>query len=406
MLTQHKPTNIILIVSLVSLIFFAGYYVRDKSGAYPQTAKGKEVKFDAFWEAWNTVERESVFKEKFDSKKQLEGAIRGMVASVGDTYTFYLNDEELKKDKENLNGNFSGIGAELDQDKETSIISVARPIPGSPAEKAGILKGDFIYKVDNVLVGTLKLPEVINKIRGPDGTTVTLTIYRGREEKEITIKRGIINIPTIELKYTKDIAHLKLNLFGEKTDRDWDKNVEEIAAKYASGTIKGMVLDLRGNPGGLLNSAVHLAEEFLPLDSVIVKQEGNQNRVYKVARNGKLITIPLTVLINKGSASASEILGGALKDQKRATLVGQKSFGKGSVQEVLELPSGGGLHVTVAKWILPNGDWIHEKGITPDVEVKEETTPAASMVTPTPAVKEEIVDLQLNKAIEVLTGKK
>jgi len=222
---------------------------------------------------------------------------------------------------------------------------------------------------------------------------------------EKTIIRDVIKITSVELSKEKltecqnncvEVAYLKLNQFGENTNDEWDSAVESIAKQWKNKEVKGMVLDLRDNPGGYLESSVHLAGEFLPLGALVVKQEStvSENRTYKVLRAARLPDIPVVVLINRGSASASEILSGALRDHKRAKLVGEKSFGKGSVQEALDLDKGAGLHVTVAKWILPNGDWIMGKGIEPDIKIENKITEGNTLTKQN--------DSQLQKAIELL----
>jgi len=251
----------------------------------------------------------------------------------------------------------------------------------------------------------MTLNQTVSKIRGEKGTKVKLIIERAGKEMEKTIIRNVIKVSSVEVSTEKlnkcktncpEIAYLKLNQFGENTNDEWDSAVESIAKQWKNKEVKGMVLDLRDNPGGYLESSVHLAGEFLPFGSLVVKQEStvSDNRTYKVLRAGRLLNIPLAVLINRGSASASEILSGALRDHKRAKLVGEKSFGKGSVQEALDLDKGAGIHITVAKWILPNGDWINEKGIDPEIKV-------VNIISNGNTLTDEN-DIQLQKAIEML----
>lgn len=400
---KHSPTRIIFLLVFAIILFGAGYRLGEAKATtfIPQTENGEAINFDTFWSAWSALENRFVDKEKLDEKKQYYGAIKGMVSALGDPYTFFLTPEEHKQSQQDLQGNLEGIGAQLDVQRDTKFIIVVKPLKNSPAEKAGLSKGDIITKVNGESVVGLSLQEVVNKIRGPEGTKVTLTIVRNKAEQTLTITRAKINIPTIELTYEKKAAHLKLNQFGEETTREWDKAVDEIKRKYERKEIVGMVLDLRDNPGGYLDASVYLASEFLPKGEKVVIQEGtspSDNKTYTVTREGRLLTIPLVVLVNGSSASASEIVAGALKSHSRAKLVGEKTFGKGSVQEVLNLPGDAGIHITIAKWKLPNGDWIHEKGIMPDIEVKPEP-PQEPEPTPAP---EEMPDVQYNTAIETL----
>jgi len=404
---SKKITEILFILSFIIFIFGSGY----KLGEYQTNLKKiersnyniinvdnkaaeKNLDFSLFWETWDKVEQKFIDKKKLDPKKMFYGAIKGMVASLEDPYTFFLTPEENKQSKDDLGGKFEGIGAQLGM-KDDRVIVVA-PLKNSPAEKAGVKAGDFINKVDGNSTKGWSLTYVVSKIRGPKGTKVKLSLEREGKELEITIIRDQINVPSVELSYEKNIAILKLNQFGENTIDEWDKAVFEIKDKWLKKEVKGMVLDLRDNPGGYLEGSVYLASEFLPMGKVVVRQESTtiDSKEYKVLRQGELLDIPLVVLINKGSASASEILAGALRDYKRAKLVGEKSFGKGSVQEAVDLKEGAGLHVTVAKWILPGGDWINGKGIEPEIkvenQVKEGNTPTRSD------------DKQLDTALEIL----
>ena len=241
------------------------------------------------------------------------------------------------------------------------------------------------------------MSQAVSKIRGPKNTKVKLTLERNNKEIEVTIVRQQIIISSVELSYENKIVILKVNQFGDNTNDEWNKAVREIEEKWSNKQVAGLVLDLRDNPGGYLDGSVYLASEFLPLGKLVVKQEATLygDKEYRVSRIGVLREIPLVVLINKGSASASEILAGALRDHNRAQLVGEKSFGKGSVQEALDLKEGAGLHVTVAKWVLPNGDWINSKGIEPKIKVTNEIKDGNTISKET--------DKQLEKAIELLT---
>lgn len=396
--------KVLLTLSIAVFLFGSGYRVGQleikqkivkSSQTNPQT-NGKNIDFSLFWEAWDKLEQKYIDKDKLDPKKMFYGAIKGMVSATEDPYTFFLTPEENRQSKDDLGGKFEGIGAQLGL-KENRIIIVA-PLKNSPAESAGVKAGDFINKVDDQETREWTLPQAVSKIRGPKGTKVKLILERDAKELELSIMRDEIKVESVELSYEKNnkgqIAHLKLNQFGENTNEEWDRAVDEIAGKWRRKEIKGMILDLRDNPGGYLDGAVYLAADFLPEGKVIVKQESttSNSRTYYVERTGKLLDVPLVVLINKGSASASEILAGSLRDYKRSKLVGEKTFGKGSIQEALDLKDDAGIHITVAKWILPNGDWINGKGIEPDTNVENKVEDGTTLTREN--------DKQLEKAIE------
>lgn len=403
---MNKRTNIVLILSFIILLFGSGYKLGEyranqskiERPAYnilnaENQNKVKNIDFSIFWDTWNKVEQKYVDKKKLDPKRMLYGAIKGMVASLNDPYTFFLTPEENKETKNDLDGKFEGIGAQLGL-KNNRIVVIA-PLKNSPAIRAGIQAGDIIIAVDGQTTKNMTLPQAVSKIRGKKGTKVTLTLSRDDKELEKTLTRDQIHVDSVELTYEeKKVAHLKVNQFGDNTNSEWDRAVSEISDKYKAGEIKGVILDLRDNPGGFLESSVYLASEFLPEGKLVVKQESTSgdNKDYMVEREGKLLDIPLVVLINQGSASASEILSGALRDHKRAILIGAKSFGKGSVQEALDLQEGAGLHVTVAKWILPQGEWINGKGITPKVIIENKKDEQNTLTPET--------DLQFNRAVK------
>lgn len=349
----------------------------------------RDVDFKLFWDVWDRLSKNYIDKSKLDPQKMLYGAISGMTHSVGDPYTVFLPPEENKAFKEDLTGTkFSGIGAQLGM-KGEQIVIIA-PLKGSPAEKASVRAGDFILKVNGADTFGWSLPEAVAKIRGENGTKVTLTIGREKEKKplEITIVRDTITVKSVEWEKKDRIAYLKLSRFGEGTD-DWDKVISEIVDQKS--TFQGLVLDLRNNPGGYLSGAVYFASEFIK-DGTVVQQEGSsgEKRAYSVERKGKLTDIPMVVLVNKGSASASEIMAIALKEKGRAKLIGEKTFGKGTIQEAQELVSEAGLHVTTAKWLSPSGKSV-EGGLDPDITVAADEN-------------DQTKDPQLEKAIEILTA--
>ena len=355
----------------------------------------RDVDFGIFWEAWDIFEKRFVDRAKLDTNKMFYNAVKGLIASAEDPYTFFLTPTENKQSKDSLGGKFEGIGAQLGT-KDGRIIVIA-PIRNSPAIRAGIKAGDVIIAVDDIPTKGKTLTEVVTKIRGQSGTKVKLTLERNGKEFTVTIQRAQIQVDSIEVTYQDALAHLKLSQFGTNVKEEWDKTIPELAQKYERGEIRGLILDMRGNPGGLLDACVYMAGDFLPMGKLVVKQVGIEDTIeYTVTHLPRLNEIPIVVLIDKGSASASEILAGALRDHKRATLVGEKSFGKGSVQGTFDLSDGSGMHVTVAKWILPNGEWINGKGISPNIVVENPDVDVNN------TVNAEKNDKQLEKAIELL----
>ncbi|MBI4225483.1 S41 family peptidase [Candidatus Roizmanbacteria bacterium] len=410
---KKKATNIILLLSVVVFLFGSGFKLgqyKSRIGYIQQLNKsvfsrpnstssiGKNLDFTLFWETWEELEKKFIDKNKIDPQKMYYGAIKGMASSLEDPYTFFLTPEENKESKDDLAGKFEGIGAQLGL-QDNRIVIVA-PLKNSPAKRAGINAGDFINKVDDRSTKGWTLPQAVSKIRGPKGTKVKLTLERDSKELDLEIVREQIRVESVELNYEKKknqtVAYIKLNQFGDNTNDEWDRAIAEVALRWQNREIKGLIIDVRDNPGGYLDSSVYLASEFLPLGKMVVKQTSTtqESKSYEVEREGRLLEIPLLVIINKGSASASEILAGALRDYKRAILVGEKSFGKGSVQEATNLKDGAGIHITVAKWILPKGDWINSKGIEPDIKVENKTKEGSSLTRE--------ADLQLEKAIEQL----
>lgn len=355
----------------------------------------KKVDFSIFWEAWDIFEKRYVDRASLDTKKMFYSAVKGLIASAEDPYTFFLTPTENKQSKDSLGGKFEGIGAQLGT--KDGQITVIAPLRNSPAIRAGVRAGDIITAVDGLSVKDKALAEVVSKIRGQANTNVQLTLEREGKELTVTIKRAEIVVESIELTYKDGIAHLKLAQFGTTVKEEWDKIVPEIAQKYKGGEIKGLVLDVRGNPGGLLDACVYMTSDFLGRNKLVVKQVGIEDTIeYTVTRQPRLETVPLVVLIDKGSASASEIMAGALRDHKRAKLVGEKSFGKGSVQGTFDLSDGSGMHVTVAKWILPSGEWINGKGIEPEFAI---ANPGLDQDN---TVAAEQNDKQFEKAFELL----
>lgn len=343
-----------------------------------QPAERKNVDFSQFWEVWSILEQTYLEPEKIDTQQQVYGAIQGMASSLEDPYTFYLPPSDQKRSAEDLAGAFFGVGIELGY--TNGILSVTAPLKGSPAERQGIKAGDLILNISDTSknldkdTNGITLDEAVNLIRGERGVPVVLTIGREGQTEPLTISiaRDEIVVPSVELAFVehanKKVAHIMLSRFGDRTDQEWDSIVTQIINEP---NLSGVLVDVRNNPGGYLDGAIDIASEFIS-DGVVVSQQGrDRTQKYTVTRQGRLTKLPVGVMINKGSASASEIVAGALRDRRQAPLIGENSYGKGTVQDALELDGGAGLHVTVARWLLPNGDWIHEKGIAPSVEAED-----------------------------------
>ena len=362
--------------------------------------KPSDVDFGLFWTVWDKMNAEYVDKTALDATKMVDGAISGMVAAVGDPYTVFLPPQENKEAKEDLGGSFEGVGIQLGF--RDGHLAVVAPLPGMPAIKAGVRAGDYILNIKDVAkdvdrdTESMSLPEAVKLIRGTKGTKVELELLHnnnGEKPYTVILERETIVVKSVQTEILDgNVAWIKLTRFGDLTQDEWNTMVSGL------GDVRGIVLDLRNNPGGYLEGAVYIAGEFLPVGrNVVSQQSGDGTKVDDaVKRNGRLLKDKLVVLVNKGSASASEILAGALQDYKRAKIVGEQSFGKGSVQQPEDFPGGAGLHVTIARWLRPNGDWIDKKGITRDVVVKWEPDENASDSADWKS------DKQLLKAVELL----
>ena len=355
----------------------------------------QNVDFDIFWDAWRKVETKYVDKEKIDRQKMVYGAIEGMVRSLGDPYSGFFDPESAKIFREdNLKGSFSGIGAEIGFRK--GLLTIISPLPNSPAQKAGIKAGDVIVKINGESTVDITLEQAVMKIRGKKGTKVTLTISReGSEELiDVDITRDIIEIPTIDSKIEdNNIGYIKIYRFSGNVFDLFVKSVKDLKRQGA----ESFIIDLRNNPGGLLGSVINITSTILPKGDVILIEKFGDERKERVYRSKgynllDLNTIPIVVLVNEGSASASEILAGALKGKKNVKIIGEKTFGKGSVQELVDLKDGkSALKITIAKWLTPSGQSINEKGIEPDIVIKQK--------------EDSKDDIQLKRAIEIIKRK-
>lgn len=366
----------ILVVGLVAS-FGGGFYVGQLYGYVPpiqgttnlEVGQAEGVDFSLFWDAWRILQEEYAGPEPIDFQAMVYGAIKGMVESLGDPYTTFMTPEDTKIFLEDVSGSFSGVGMEIGiRDNKLRIIA---PLEGTPAAKAGLRPGDQIVQIDEAFAADLTIDKAVALIRGPEGTQVKLSIFReGWEEpRDFDIERAIITIPSLEWKMLDNgVAYVKIFQFSEKLEGAFAEVERE--ALRSSDTI---VLDLRNNPGGFLHVAVNMAGWFLQRGDVVVIEDfgsKSERKEHKAHGNAKLSNHKLVILINEGTASASEILAGALRDNRGILLIGEKSFGKGSVQEVKELKDKSSLKVTIANWLTPKGNLIADKGLEPDIVVK------------------------------------
>lgn len=400
-----------IIATLVLVAVFSIGFASGKSTSVEarQANAVSDVDFAIFWKVWTLVNEKYVPTHTstttagiatttavVPNKDRIYGAIKGMVSAMGDPYTTFFTPSENASFKTQIDGNFEGIGMEVGQ--KNGILTVIAPIPGSPAERAGIKTGDKIIKINETISNDISVDQAVSIIRGKKGTKVILTILREGSTKPITyeITRDVINLPTIDANYATStgIYTIKLYSFNANAEELFNKEINKFAL---SGSTK-LIIDLRNNPGGFLDSAVSIASNFLPAGSVVVRESYGSGKPEDIIRSAGYNTFDgrkfpkIVILIDGGSASASEILAGALHENGVATLVGTKSFGKGSVQELVNVTSDTSLKVTVARWLTPKGNSISEVGIAPDVEVKYTEDDAKAQKDP-----------QMAKAIEILS---
>jgi carboxyl-terminal processing protease len=385
----------VVTILAIGLSFSGGYFLGRRGFVasvvkFPTVTISREVPperdldFSLFWRTWDTLEANFFDRSKLVPSEMVYGAIKGMVNAIDDPYTVFLPPKENRVVQEDLKGSFEGIGIQIGF--RGNQLAVVSPLPDSPAEKAGVLAGDYIIGIKD------ELKEID---RGTVGITLPdLTLLRNESEEPIAIDivRASIDIPSLILDFVgpnENIAHIKLLKFGGETKTEWERAVRTILKKR---NLTGIILDVRNNPGGYLQGSVDVASEFLRNGSVVVIEEksNGEKDEFKVERIGRFPDTPVVVLVNKGSASASEILAGALRDIRGIQLVGEQSFGKGTIQEPQQIENGAGLHITVARWLTPSGFWVNEGGLEPDVVLEDnpETTE----------------DEQLQEAIRLLTG--
>jgi carboxyl-terminal processing protease len=399
-----------LIYTVLALVFFfllgwktSEYYLSTNvsdTGAIQSGNGNKNINTDnpqdanmaLFWDVWEEMDLYYVDELAVqDNEKLIYGSIKGLVSSVSDPYTVFMDPKETKEFEENLNGSLEGIGAELTA--EDGFLKVLSPLKNSPAEKAGLLPGDIIFQINGEITGEMTLFDAIMKIRGEKGTDVTLTVIREEIEEpfDVTITRDSIIIESVTYELLEEgLAYISINQFSDDTSSEFDNAVQKLLLDNP----KGLIVDLRYNGGGYLDISVEILSQLIKGEEVAVQiqtREKDKNEMLYLLNNGKLSEIPLVVIVNDGSASASEIMAGAIQDYKRGLVIGEKTYGKGSVQEVIYLEDGSSLRMTIAHWLTPNGRSIQEVGITPDRVVELTSEDAAANK-----------DTQLDEAIKYL----
>ncbi len=348
-----------------------------------------------FWKAWNALQTNFVQTHASstlpDNKKKLFGAIQGLAASYGDPYTTFFPPQEAKEFQENISGEFSGVGMEIDV--KEGILTVVTPLKGSPAEKAGVKSGDLVIAINGASTEGLSTEQGVAKIRGEKGTSVTLTLYRDKKSFDVTIVRDTIVVPETDESFDEKTGIYSISLYQFTASSD--RLFQEAFDRFKQSGSRKLILDLRGNPGGYLEAAVDMASHFLPKGTVVVTEDHQGKMDNEVHTSEGYNDMPagtkMVILINQGSASASEILAGALQDHKIASLVGMRSFGKGSVQQLIDI-DGGALKVTIARWLTPVGRSISDGGLKPDIQVDR-----------TQADFDAKKDPQMDRAIQFLT---
>ncbi len=382
-------------VSLLLVLVFAGGFALGTQHAYTIAQQNTSVSpeteqlFEPFWQVYNLIQSDYI--DRVDPHTLLDGAINGMVDSLGDQFSGYMNPQVYPLMKDDLSGSIEGIGVVIQTNEDSDEIEVVSVLQGAPAMQAGILPGDIFTAVNGEDVTGLNQLELAGKVRGAAGTSVTITMRRGEDLVDFTLTRAHIEVPTVTSRLLDDhIGYIRLYEFNSEARSALDDALNQLDASH----LDGLILDLRGNPGGLLISAIDVASAFLE-DGVVSIEDFGDGVEQTLNVNGHYtgLIVPMVVLVDETSASASELVAGALQDHGRATVIGETTFGKGTVQTWNELSNGGGVRLTIARWLTPNRHWIHEQGITPDITVEW-----------TPESYDDPNDLQLRAAEDFLTS--
>ncbi len=393
---KSKSLTGFTVLLLIIVGFGAGYFVGQSPWAPyaffgPATGTPDEAKeaFAPFWEVWNLVHAR-YYQQPVDDTLLTKGAIDGMLAVLDDPHTRYLSPVDEEAAREAMSGEFQGIGAEVEAVDEN--IVVVSPIEGSPAEAAGLKPGDILRQADGVDLTGLDVSEAASLVRGPAGTAVHLLIERDGEQFEVEIVRDTIALKSVRSEMLdNNIAYVRLSRFGDQSAKEMAEALDSVMAANPAG----LILDLRHNPGGSLDTAVSIADQFLPAGIILRERFGSgSEQLYESTDKGLAQDVPLVVLIDEGSASASEVLAGAIQDVGRGILIGQTSYGKGTVQTWQGLSNGGGVRLTIARWLTPNETWVNGTGLTPDYFIP----------LPDTASGEEPIDTQRQAALDFLSG--
>ena len=369
----------------------------DSSAPYPMTStlpkeqlgssEGTPRELEAVWEAWSLLNKEHIDRATFEAGTFEESAIKGLIDSVQDTHTSYVDPLVLQIEQTDLSGQFEGIGAHVRR-REDGMIQIISPIEGGPAEAAGILAGDIILAVDGESIEGLELLEAVSKIRGPKGSIVSLTVKHIGELDTtiIDVSRDVIALPSVLLRTDPgdDITHIRITEFKGDTPI----RLSEILSKELEAGSKGLILDLRSNPGGYLQQVFDIANMFLDDGVILLEERQSENVTWQASGGGFASKLPMVVLVNKYSASGSEILMGAFQDNERATVIGEQTFGKGTVNVFRKLSNGGGLYMSVGRWYTPNKRPIEGEGLTPDILVTSRDSKEADIKQVDEAYKE------------------
>jgi len=351
---------------ILGKIFLISFIIIFSPNAYSNPSDKLYEKLDLFSDVLNTLKKEYV--DEVEQSEVIDAAINGMLQSL-DPYSGYMSPESFRNMNDDTRGEFGGLGIEITM--EGGLVKVITPIEGTPADKAGVEAGDFIIRIDNKQVKGMSLMDAVKLMRGKIGTSIEITVRRPEIDEDLKFKitRAIIKIREVSSEVKNNIGYIRLRAFNEQSHNQMIKQIN----KLNKNNLNGYILDLRNNPGGLLSQAIKITETFLDGGEIVSTRGRDKNdiKIYNAKKGDVLKKKPLIILINQGSASASEIVAGALKDHKRAILLGEKSFGKGSVQSIIPLKNRGGLRLTTAKYYLPSGESIHEKGVEPDITVKK-----------------------------------
>jgi len=400
-----RPVFIFLTIVFVFASFAGGFLYGKQSGIRSVVPEGEghvvnrgvsnneyiseDVDFAMYWDVWNLL-KETYLEQPVSEKDLFYGSLAGMLASIDDPYTVFFDPELNDQFMNELSGTFEGIGAEIGIKADR--LTIIAPLSGTPASIAGLQAGDKVYMIDGEDTTGISVDYAVSKIRGPQDSEVVLTIYRNGfdELQDIAIVRDTIEVDSVRWEIGDDnIAYIEMSFFNRDTGRLFEDAVQEIL----TNDVQGIVVDLRNNPGGYLDQAVDVAGHWVEKNTVVIQRTRGQEQKYPTTSIARLKDIPTIVLVNAGSASASEIFAGALQDYGLATIIGMQTFGKGSVQDYSGLPDGSAVKITTAEWLTPLRRTINNEGITPDIEIEMTTEDFNSDIDP-----------QMNKAVELLLG--